>query len=667
MRWAIAAVLGGQGMVVGLGLNVADPPPPTHGVVYWALHGILLASACGVGGLLGGPLLHALVAALRHRRITVEALFALSITGALVGSLVSTVTGRGAVYYEVISILLVIYALGSRISSRSRAAALAAVGDIRTDLDHARRIAEDGVEGFIAVDELRAGEHVVVLPGEVVPVDGVVVSGTGYVSESWITGEPGPAVRRAGDGILAGVHAVDARLIVSVSGTAPDRSVDGMLAVLAEARRKPSRLQERADRVMRGFVPAVVAVSLLTFLGWFLVGGIPWPRALFNAMAVLLVACPCALGLATPIAVWAGLNRLARDGLVAASGAFLDDLATVDHVVFDKTGTLTESHLHVVDWVTETTCPHERRRLLGLVATVERDLDHPVARALQARAAADGVAPIGLVESLTLVPGGGVRVRVCEDSATVEVLMGDRSLLEAEGREAFDRLCGMSSAGGVRRRIVVCLDGRVVGAFLLAESLRDDVGSLRAGLDAAAVSGEILTGDADPAWSDLAGCPVRSGLGPLEKQSRVRSLRESGRRVLYVGDGINDTPAMTEADASIAVAGGPAITRSTADAYLAGGHPTAVFGAILRARRIRRILHGNYGFALAYNVVGMALAAAGILHPVAAAVLMAASSLLVSGRAVHAAEGSDAAKRPVSRDDETTDDVRSAAPMRSPA
>jgi heavy metal translocating P-type ATPase len=615
VRAAIALVLAGQGMVFGIGYSNAQragEAPVWGGTVYWLLHGALIASALAVAALLGAPLARATLAGLRARTITVEFLFSLSLLGAFTGSLVSTISGQGAVYYEIVAILLVVYSLGKRIGRVQRGRVLEAANALRETFNQAWRQLPDGTLEAVGVADLAPGEIVHIHPGEAVPVDGRIRAGAGFVRETALTGEPAPVRRGPGDPILAGTHSVDGAFTVEVTA-ARARKLDRILATVENASHSPSRLQEQADRIMQWFVPLVAAVSVTTFLVWWWLAGGAWWEALFNAMAVLLVACPCALGLAMPIGVWSGLHAMSRAGLVSRSGRLIDALARCDCVLFDKTGTLTESVLELRAWQPTLAWRGRDAWLRTAVASLERRQSHPVARCLAGLS--DDELPVA---AISLIPGRGISGMVGE--RRVAIVAGDAS----------------ADNGPAGKFLQVEVDGEPAALVTLGERLRHDVEAVFAGLRAAGIEVRILTGDPRPAWPSIAGVAIEADLDPAAKEAQVSELLRRKRHVVFVGDGINDAPALARCPAAIAMGEGAPLARSTADGILTGGRLAPLVSGIAIARRVQARLRGNLLFALCYHGAGIILAATGNLHPVVAALLMTGSSALVSWRALHA-------------------------------
>jgi heavy metal translocating P-type ATPase len=513
-----------------------------------------------------------------------------------------------------------------------RARALSEARRLRDDFSQAWLLDEAGGRSRVPVAELcRTRSRVSVLPGEAVSVDGVVLSGEGLVQETPLTGEPLPVVRRPGDRLLAGSHSVDGAFVLRPERLAGERRLDAVLAAVEQGGvERPSTLQRQADRLMQWFVPAVVLTAAATFLVWLAV--LPtglWWQALFNAMAVLLVACPCALGLATPTAIWGGLVRFSTFGLVAQGGRLLDTLAEANLILFDKTGTLSHDSLALVDFITTEDSPEERRRLLAALAAMEDGLPHPIARAFAQAAGGNGA--LQPVERRTLVPGQGLRAWV--DGR--EIAVGEASLTGLP-ETAFAPLLARSRAveGGCKKRVHVAVDGRPAALAVLDEHLRDNAAATFRELTALGLRLLVLTGDPDPRWREIEGVEVRPGLSPDDKARIVRELRARGEALTFVGDGINDAPAMTAAGSAIAMGSGAALALSSADGILSDGNLAALPRAIRIARRVRAGIRGNMLFAVCYNAIGMALAAAGILHPAVAALLMVGSSTFVSARAL---------------------------------
>lgn len=610
------------GLCLGLGAaNMALPMvvmPAPFSPTYWGIHGFLMAGSALSFAWLGWPMLRGSFEAIQEGRPSLEAIFLLSSLAALALSAHGSLTGGAAIYYDVIPMVLSIYWVGAVLGERSRKEADAALAALRAELDTVRVAVAGGAPRRARRAELAEGERVLVLGGETIPVDGQVVAGSGTVVEAAITGEPLPVSKVRGSTVHAGSVLVDAgHLEVLPDGRAATR-LDGVLSAVDRALTAPNRIQREADRLLAWFLPLVVVAALATLAGWTLAGQ---PAAGFrHLLAVLLVACPCALGLATPIAVVAALHRLGRLGLAPRDGDLILRLSEVDHVVLDKTGTLGEGAPRVVGLRCAPGVDESRVR--SVVAAIESLADHPLARTL----AGTGVPATlpGLV--VRAVPGQGVAATWEGGEARV----GEPALMPPGADLGF-------AADLPGKRVLVALDGKVAAVFALQEALRPDAAPAIVALGDLGLRVEILSGDPSPAWASIGGAPVRAGMSPADKALRVRALRAEGRRVLFVGDGLNDLEGMSEAHATVAMAAGADLTRHACHAVLAADRLMALPEAVGLARRVRADLRRNLLLSLSYNGVGIGLAAAGLLEPWSAALVMLASSLLVGVRAARSA------------------------------
>ena len=621
VRWwpfFLCGTLGAVSMVLAMGLAHGGPgAPAAFSPAYWRVHGCLLGSSVLSFALLGRPLLRAAVASWREGRLTLESLFLLSMLGALGFSAGSTFAGSGDLYYDVIPVVLAIYWLGNLLGRRNRLRADAALAELRVALDTVRVVVAGAAPERRPRSALRSGDRILVLAGETLPVDGRVVAGSATVVEAAVTGEPFPVPKSPGSDVHAGSVVADAgHLEVAPELTRPSR-LDAVLGAVDRALAAPSAIQREADRLLGWFLPLVVAAGLLAWFGWALAG--QPAEGLRALLAVYLVACPCALGLATPIAVMGALHRLGRLGFAPRSGDLILQLAEVDAVVFDKTGTLGEGRPDVAALRLAPGCPLDESRLRAVVAAVESRAEHPLAATL-ARLAPP--ATLGDLE-VRAVPGQGV---VGKWSGG-ELRVGEPALMPSAADFAFaDDLPG--------KRVRIALDGRAAAVVVLRETLRPDALSAIAALRQLGLEVEVLTGDPSPAWSSLAGAAVRAGMSPADKAERVRALSAEGRKVLFVGDGLNDLQGMSLAHATVALAGGADLTRASCDAVLAVDRLLALPEAVALARRVRADLRVNLLLSVAYNLVGIALAAAGLLSPMSAALVMLVSSVLVALRAL---------------------------------
>ncbi|MBA4186913.1 MAG: hypothetical protein C0467_02730 [Planctomycetaceae bacterium] len=667
IRLGISLIVVAQSMIFGLALNIHDDVPAD---ARWITQTLILCATLVVVALLGPPLFRAAWHEFRHGRITIEALFLLTMTGAMAASLQAHITGHGKIYFEVVSILLVVYTLGKVIGARSRAAALAGARAWAGQLETCRLVDEHGRTRSVLVTEVLAGDVVEVNPGETFAVDGVIRDGVGFVSEAAVSGEPFAVVRRAGDRVLAGAASHDAVFRVEATTRGTERQVDRLLAAVEQARDRPVSLQARADALGQWFFPLVVLTAFGTFGYWSLFTPVGWEAALFNAMSVLLVACPCVIGLATPIVIWSALGRLAERGVIVRAGDAVERLAEIDCVMLDKTGTLTNDSFTLLDIATTST-GEDRAKLLSWLSTIQERSNHPVARpfARLPRLFASRV------EALLVVPGCGVEAGIVADDASHTLHVGTPQWIASFSRDAKRKdsspdlpPCGgggeaLRAGGGYTsnissgftphpplrgdlphkgggqnqflhtelratgHRVDVALDGELVAVAVLSEQLRESVPQTLTGFRQLRLPVEVLTGDSAERTAALTNLSARSGLLPEDKRLAVEAAKAAGRRPLFVGDGINDAAALASAHVGIALASGTDIAVGAADITLYHNDLRVLPWAVELSREAIRAVRRNTYRALCYNLIGMALAACGVLHPVVAALLMLVSSL----------------------------------------
>jgi heavy metal translocating P-type ATPase len=607
VRLAVGLFVIAQSMIFGLAVSLEDDTPRP---VKLAVQGGILAGTVLVLVLLGSPLFRSAGRELRRRKITLEAMFVLTLVGAMVASVQSLVTGTGPVYFEVVSVLVVIYTLGKELTARTRAAAWDSSRLWLSAIESSRRLLGDREEE-VPTSRLRPGDAFVVRPGETFPLDGVVLRGEGLVSEASINGEPMPKRKVPGDTVHAGAASYDARFEVRATSECGTRRIDALSLALEEAQLRPTNSQAFADRLGGALFPLTLSIALITFAVWTYTSD--WRTGLFHSMSVLLVACPCAIGLATPLVIWTTLSRLAERGLVLNSGEAIEKLAKIDFAFFDKTGTLSEESLsvHRLHWLSERV---DREEMLSLLKRIEAESDHPVAKAFRDR---PGDEVECRIDSLTVVPGVGIEGEVSQAGTTRRFRVGRLDWIDTLGPRSDDRRVGFE------------LDGGPVLVVELAERVRPSVDSALRDLRSVGISLGMLTGD--PVGREVASRfdVVREGVLPDEKAATIREAQASGTRVLMVGDGVNDAAALAQADVGIALASGTDLANGVASGTLYHGDLRVLPWAVAMSRESVRRIRASLYRSLAYNAVGVTLAACGVLHPVVAVLLMIVSSLLV--------------------------------------
>jgi len=540
------------------------------------------------------------VQGLRHGRMDMSTLIAVGTGAAYLYSLAATVLFHGHVYYEAVVFIIALVLVGKVFELRARRQTASALESLVKLQPATAIVLRDGGQSEVPVHEVRAGDLVLLQPGAQVAVDGIVDSGDSSVDESMLTGEPVPVWKTAGTRVSAGTLNGLGALKVRVTATGAATTVSQIARAMREAQATRAPIQQLADKVSSIFVPAVMGISLLTLLGW-LGQGAEWGEAVANAVAVLIIACPCAMGLAVPAAVMVATGRAAQFGVLIKGGEALERLADIDTVVLDKTGTITEGRPVVTEF---SGTPED----LPLIAAVEAMSEHPLARSVVTYAGGGGGAT-----AFQAHPGRGAE-------ATVQ---GRRVRV---GRPDW---LGVDSAAPISATI----DGRPAGVFSVEDPVRPSSKGAIARMRAEALDVAILTGDAEAAAQRVAG---ETGIGrvfarllPAEKLERIREMQAGGRKVLMIGDGINDAPALAKADVGMAMATGADIAVEAGDATLLRADLNAAVDAIRLAREAKRVMKSNLFWAFAYNAVGIPVAALGFLNPIVASAAMAFSSVSV--------------------------------------
>ena len=581
--------------------------------------------------------------ALGHRTADMNTLIALG-TGAayaysVVATFASAVLHRGGaqadVYYEAVVFIIALVLLGNALEARAKRQTTRALHDMARLQPSAARVRREGREFDLPITDVIVGDIVIVRPGERVPVDGVIVAGEGAVDESMLTGEPLPVDKQPGDRVIgatinrAGAFDVRATALGAASALAK------IVALMREAQASQAPIQRLADRVSALFVPVVIAIALITFAVWLFVPAEPsLVRALTAAVSVLIIACPCAMGLAVPTAVMVASGRGAAAGVLIKGGEPLERLARVDTVVFDKTGTLTEGRPRVEDVVFAPGV--DEPTALAWITAAERRSEHPLAAAIVEFGAARTTAS-ATVTDFHAVPGKGVRARVNGTDAVI----GTETLLRAERADitALQPVMERWASEG-RTPVLAALNGTAVAVFAIADTLRPNAAEIVRQLQARHTRVVMLTGDrrqTAEAIARQAGVDdVIAEVLPDAKVRAVKQLQQAGHIVAMVGDGLNDAPALAQADVGIAMASGTDIASDAAAVTLMRSDLLGVVQALTLARRTMATMKQNLFWAFIYNVVGIPIAAGVLypafgllLNPVMASAAMACSSVSV--------------------------------------
>ncbi len=582
---------------------------------------------------------------LRYRSASMSTLVSIGTFAAYLFSVAVTVwpgafAGHGATtYYDVSAVVITLVVLGRWLEARARGRTSEAIRRLVSLAPRTARVLRDGREMDVPTAEVVVGDLVRIRPGERLAVDGAVVEGASTVDESMLTGESLPVEKTADARVFAGTINRTGTFVYRAARVGSETTLARIIALVAQAQGSRAPIQRLADRVAAVFVPIVLGLAALTFAGWWLLG--PAPAGLFaltNAVAVLVIACPCAMGLATPTAIMVGTGRGAEVGVLIRSAAALELLHRVDTVVFDKTGTLTVGRPAVTDVVTlaDAAASTSEDDVLALAAAVEQGSEHPLGEAVVARAKAAGLA-LPAVTSFTTVPGQGVDALAPDG----RVLLGNRALMDVRGIDVA-ALAGAAErlAGEGKTVMYVSLAGRVLGLIAAADTLKPEAPRAVARLRAMGLRVAMLTGDqraTAEAIARQAGVErVLAEVLPEDKAREIRALQDEGHRVAMVGDGINDAPALAQAQVGIAMGSGTDVAIEAADVTLMRGDLDGVVAAVELSRRTIRVIRENLGWAFGYNAVLIPVAAGALyplwgvlLSPVLAGAAMAFSSVSV--------------------------------------
>jgi copper-transporting P-type ATPase V len=533
----------------------------------------------------------------------------------------------GDLYFETAALLLAFILLGRYFEARARSRASSAIKALLELGAKDARVLVDGEERMVPVEQVVVGQLLRVRPGEKIPVDGVVVAGASAVDESMLTGESVPVEKREGSTVAGATVNASGALAVRATAVGRDTALAQIVRLVEDAQASKAPVERIVDRVSAVFVPVVLVIALATFLAWWLLAADP-AAGLLAAVAVLIIACPCALGLATPTALMVGAGRGASLGVLIKGGEVLQRSRRIDTVVFDKTGTLTRGEMSLLE--VEPAAGAQANDVLRLAAAVEASSEHPVGAAIVAGARDRGLR-VTEVEDFAAVAGHGVRAAV--DGQTVVV--GRRELIASEGLDLPQDLERAATALEARGRTAVFAgwDGRARGVLAVADTLKPGAAAVVSELHGMGVEVAMLTGDnrrTAHAIAEQVGIDrVLAEVLPEDKVSDVRRLQEEGRIVAMVGDGINDAPALVQADLGVAIGTGTDVAIESSDLTLISGELRGVVTALALSRRTLRVIYQNLGWAFGYNLAAVPLAAAGLLHPVIAGAAMAVSSVSV--------------------------------------
>jgi Cu+-exporting ATPase len=529
--------------------------------------------------------------------------------------------GEVSVYFEAAAVITTLVLVGQVLELRARHRTSGAIRELLHLAPQTAHVVANGGDHDVPLDQVKRGDLLRVRPGERVPVDGTVREGASAVDESMVTGEPLPVEKQPGDNVTGGTLNSSGSFVMVAERIGSETLLARIVKLVSEAQRSRAPMQRLADKVAGYFVPGVVAAAILAFVGWALFG--PEPRfahALLAAVSVLIIACPCALGLATPMSIMVAVGRGATAGVLVRNAEALETLARVDTLVLDKTGTLTEGKPRVASVEVFKESGISKERLLWVAASVERASEHPLARAIVEAALEKGLQLTEAAEFLA-TPGGGVAAALQGDRVLIGTLkfLRDRGISKATGPAGQDSRIDLGSARAASTsQVAVAINAKVVGVITLADLLKQSTADAIKALRAEGLRLVMLTGDrresAEAIAKQLGLTEIEAEVRPEQKAAVIERLKKEGRTVAMAGDGINDAPALAAADVGIAMGTGTDIAMENAGITLVKGD----LRGIVRARRLSRAtvsnIKQNLAFAFVYNLLGIPIAA-GVFYP----------------------------------------------------
>lgn len=526
------------------------------------------------------------------------------------------INGRAEVYFESAAVIVTLVLLGQVLELRARRRTGGAIRELLSLAPPTARVVRDGEEVEVDLEELQSGDTLRVRPGEKIPVDGKLTEGSSRVDEAMITGEPVPVQKQAGDEIIGGTVNQTGSFLMEAEKVGEDTVLSQIVGMVADAQRSRAPIQKIADTVAGYFVPAVIIVSIVTFIVWAMFSpkepALAW--ALVNAVAVLIIACPCALGLATPISIMVGVGRGAQEGVLIKDAEVLETLEKVDTLVVDKTGTLTQGRPKLTECIPVQSDSEDE--LLGKAASLEQQSEHSLAHAI-VEGARDRSVELSTVNDFDSITGGGVRGSV--DGRMV--LIGNRPLLEENGVDNFSALDKRAVELQRQGRTVmyVALDGAFAGLLAVSDPIKESTHEAVKDLHELGLRITMLTGDnentARTVAEQLGIDEFEAGVSPEDKHERIKALKAEGHKVAMAGDGINDAPALAAADVGVAMGTGTDIAIESSGVTLVKGDLRGIVKAVTLSRRTMGNIRQNLFFAFVYNALGVPIAA-GVLYPV---------------------------------------------------
>lgn len=570
---------------------------------------------------------------LRSGSANMDVLVALGTSAAFFYSLYESIkwmrglTNDPHLYFETSAVLITLILFGKYLEARAKSQTTNALSSLLNLQAKDARVMRDGKEQLVSIDALQVGDHIIVKPGEKVPVDGVIIKGNSSVDESMLTGESIPVEKHMGDKVIGATMNKNGSFTMEATKVGKDTALQSIVKIVESAQGSKAPIQRMADVISGYFVPIVVGIAILTFIVWMLFVKQGFEASLVAAISVLVIACPCALGLATPTSIMVGTGRAAEQGILFKGGEHLERTHEIDTIVLDKTGTITKGEPEVTDFTGDD-------RALQFLASSEQSSEHPLASAIVKYAEAQAVS-LEEVSHFEAVPGHGIRTQIDNE----DIYVGNRKLMQQYNIEieTFEPNMQLFEAQG-KTAMMIAYEGKVQGIVAVQDTVKPSAKDAIDELKAMGIEVIMLTGDntrtAQAIASEVGIAEVIAEVLPEDKAEKVKALQAQGRKVAMVGDGVNDAPALALSDIGIAIGTGTEVAIEAADVTILGGELTLIPEAIKLSRATIRNVKQNLGFAFGYNVIGIPFAALGLLAPWIAGLAMALSSVSVVSNAL---------------------------------
>ncbi|MDJ1091627.1 heavy metal translocating P-type ATPase [Macrococcus caseolyticus] len=570
---------------------------------------------------------------LRSGSANMDVLVALGTSAAFFYSLYESIkwmrglTNDPHLYFETSAVLITLILFGKYLEARAKSQTTNALSSLLNLQAKDARVMRGGKEQLVSIDALQVGDHIIVKPGEKVPVDGVIIKGNSSVDESMLTGESIPVEKHIGDKVIGATMNKNGSFTMEATKVGKDTTLQSIVKIVESAQGSKAPIQRMADVISGYFVPIVVGIAILTFIVWMLFVKQGFEASLVAAISVLVIACPCALGLATPTSIMVGTGRAAEQGILFKGGEHLERTHEIDTIVLDKTGTITKGEPEVTDFTGDD-------RALQYLASSEQSSEHPLASAIVKYAEAQAVS-LEEVSHFEAVPGHGIRTQIDNE----DIYVGNRKLMQQYNIEieTFEPNMQLFEAQG-KTAMMIAYEGKVQGIVAVQDTVKPSAKDAIDELKAMGIEVIMLTGDntrtAQAIASEVGINEVISEVLPEDKAEKVKALQAQGRKVAMVGDGVNDAPALALSDIGIAIGTGTEVAIEAADVTILGGELTLISKAIKLSHATIRNVKQNLGFAFGYNIIGIPFAALGLLAPWIAGLAMALSSVSVVSNAL---------------------------------